>query len=108
MECVACDVVVDKSKCNDVSFRFAKIKNMVFLDCSLDNADFMGAKLENVIFRNCSLKNSQFSQSKLKNVNFKDSNIEGISISRDSFGDITVNTGQAIYLASLLGLNIED
>lgn len=108
MEFVACDVVIDKSKCTDVSFRFAKIKNTIFLDCNLDNADFIGANLENVIFRNCSLKNSQFSQSRLKNVNFKDSNIEGIAISRDSFGNITVNTGQAIYLASLLGLNIED
>ena len=34
--------------------------------------------------------------------------INGISIDKDSFGKIIVNTGQAIYLASTLGLIIED
>jgi len=108
MECIARDTVIEKSKCDDVSFRFAKIENTVFLDCEMENADFSGARLKNVLFRNCNLKKSQFSQAKLNHVGLKESDIQGIAIDKDSFGNITVNTGQALYLASRLGLNIED
>jgi uncharacterized protein YjbI with pentapeptide repeats len=108
MNCIAREVLIEKSKCGDSSFRYAKMKNVIFQDCDLENTDFLGAEMENVDFKNCSLKNSQFSHSKLKNVRFKESDIEGIAIDKDSFGEITVNTGQAIYLASRLGLNIED
>jgi uncharacterized protein YjbI with pentapeptide repeats len=108
MECIARDTVIEKSKCNDVSFRFAKMENIVFLDCEMENTDFSGAHLKNVLFRNCNLKKSQFSHAKLHHVSLKESDIQGIAIDKDSFGDVIVNTGQALYLASRLGLRIED
>lgn len=108
MELVARDIVIEKSKCIDLSLRFSKIKDSAFVDCDLTGVDFIGADLRNVIFRNCILKKSQFSQSKLNKVSFKDSDIDGIIINKDSLGGITVNTGQALYLASMLGFTIED
>lgn len=108
MESSACDVVIERSKCVDVSFRFGKITHTAFIDCDLSGADFLGAHLKNVIFRNCNLKKSQFSQSKLNQVSFKGSDIEDIAISKECFVGITVNTGQALYLASMLGFTVED
>ncbi len=102
------DVSVQTSKCADVSFRFGKLKNVHFSECDLSDADFLGSSLENVTFENCILKNTQFSQTSFKNVSFRGSQIEGIAIDKESYTSLTVNTGQAIYLASLLGLNVED
>ena len=65
-------------------------------------------KSKNVSFENCDLKDSQFSQAKLNNVYLKGSNIENIKINKDAFANVTVDTKQALYLASLFGLKIED
>jgi len=108
MECRIRDVLIERSKCVDLSAKFSVLKSVVFMDCDLEGANFLGAKMENVLFMNCNLNNSQFSQTKLKNVSFKGSSIQGISIDKESFGGITVNTGQALYLVSVLGLKIED
>lgn len=108
MECMLSNVMVEQSKCNDSSFRFGKLRDITFIGCDLTGADFSGAILKNIDFRQCNLLNSQFSHAKLDHVSFKDSDITGIAINKDSLGGITVNTGQALYLASMLGLTTED
>ena len=74
----------------------------------MSDVEFTGAELKNVIFKKCNLNGAQFSQAKLKHISLKSSQIEKIHIDKESFNELTVDTAQAIYLASLLGLRIED
>ena len=107
-EGVLIDTVIVDSKCSMANFRFSSLKNVIFKNCDLKEIDFLGAKLESVTFKNCDLSDSEFSQSKLKKVSFKGSVITNIHIDKDSFGEVTVDSGQAIYLASVFGLTVED
>lgn len=102
------EVTIKNSKGIHSSFRFSKMKNVAFVDCDLGGADFQGSEMENVIFENCNLKDAQFSSTKLIHVNFSSSNIESIKINKESFGKVTVNTSQALYLSSIFGLVLED
>ena len=102
------DVVIVGSKCSTANFRFCSFKNVIFDNCNLKEADFLGSTLDSVSFKNCDLSHSEFSQSKLKKVSFKGSVITDMHIDKESFGAVTVDSGQAIYLASVFGLTIED
>ena len=108
VESVWLDVVVVRSKCSMANFRFSSFKNVIFKDCDLRDCDFIGSKLNFVVFKNCDLSGSDFSQSQLKKVSFKGSIITDIHIDKESFAQVTVDSGQAIYLASVFGLTVED
>ena len=69
---------------------------------------FCWSKIRFCFFKGCDLTNSDFSQSKLKKVSLKGSVIVNIHVDKESFGQVTVDSGQAIYLASVFGLTIED
>ena len=108
METKISNVVYKNCKSDGVSFRYSKIENTVFTHCDLRESEFLGAELKNVRFDNCNMTSAQFSHAKLDHINLKGSNIEDIKIGKDSLGTLTVTTGQALYLASILGLHIED
>lgn len=99
---------VVSSKLTTANFRAGTFSHVCFERCDLTEVDFLGAKLTDVIFHECTLSGAQFSHAQLTNVRFKGSTIEGIHIDRDAFHAVTVDSAQALYLASLFGLTIED
>jgi uncharacterized protein YjbI with pentapeptide repeats len=102
------DVTFKNSKCSQSSFRFSAVKDVAFINCDLKEVDFQGAQMENVLFENCNLEMAQFSRAKMVKVNISSSNIENIKISKESFEKVIVSTSQALYIASIFGLVIED
>lgn len=106
--CVIRDTYFRSSKIQSGNFRYGKLKDVVFEDCDLLDADFVGTQLECVTFNKCNLNGVDFSQAQLKDVRLGGSTIESIRIASDSLKKVTVDTSQALYLASIFGLNIED
>jgi uncharacterized protein YjbI with pentapeptide repeats len=95
-------------KLNAANFRYGTFKHCVFDSCILQESDFMGVNFKKVDFVDCDLRESQFSQTKLEKVSFKGSLIDGMRLNKQSLEEVTVDTAQAIYLASTFGLTIED
>lgn len=107
-EAIVKEVLFQRSKLDLSLFRFSKLQDVAFDHCILIGADFLGAELEKVIFRDCDLTDTEFSQAKIKEIDVRGSKIENIRLQKDLVGTIKVDTGQALYLSSLFGLQIED
>jgi len=95
------------SKIDLANFCLTDLNSVSFNNCVLTGADFQGTKLKNVKFIDCDLKNVNFSQAELKKIDLRGSDITGIKIEMDSFKELTINHAQAVYIASLLGMNIK-
>jgi uncharacterized protein YjbI with pentapeptide repeats len=102
------DVLFQGSKLDLSSFRFSHLKDVVFLNCNLVEASFVGANLENVSFLNCDLTGSDFVEGNLKNIDFRGSTLDNIRIDKNKLENVTVDTGQALYLTRYFGLEIKD
>jgi uncharacterized protein YjbI with pentapeptide repeats len=95
------DVTFINCKLNVANFRFSKLKHISFRGCTLDEADFYAAELESVDFENCNLDKTEFSNSKLKHVDLRSSEIAGISGIASLAGAI-IDSMQLVSLAPLL------
>ena len=89
-------------------FGFGKFRDVVFENCVFREGNFQGTSFRNVLFKDCDLSKAEFSQASFENVDLRGSDINGMRIGRDSVKGLKVDTGQAIYFAGLLGLDIED
>lgn len=101
------DVIIKGSKLDLSLFIFTKLKNVIFKDCILTDADFEECEMENVRFHNCNLTNASFLGAKFKNVDFRESIIEKIKISVDQFKGIIIDPPQASYLISATGAKVD-
>jgi uncharacterized protein YjbI with pentapeptide repeats len=95
------DVTFINCKLNFANFRFSKLKKVSFKDCVLDEADFYSAELESVDFENCSLDKTEFSNAKLKHVDLRSSEITGVS-GISSLAGAIIDSMQLVRLAPLL------
>jgi len=103
------DTLFTRCKVDLACFRFGVLKDVVFDECILTSSDFLGATLERVVFRNCDLTDSDFSQVKIKELNLRGSKLQSIHLQKESItGKVKVDAGQALYLAGLFGLIIDD
>jgi uncharacterized protein YjbI with pentapeptide repeats len=105
------DVSFVECKLNLANFRFAKLSNVVFQDCILDEVDFYAAELCRVDFRRCSLGKTQFSSARLRHVDLRTSDVlsvMGISSLSGAMIDSTQLIGLAPRLAVELKLHVTD
>lgn len=105
------DVEFVNCKLDLANFRATKFKNVIFKDCVLVAADMQGAVLTNVTFDSCDINDIDVNSCTMKNVDLRSStfsNIKGIS----GLTGATLNRSQLIMLAPIfaneLGINIED
>ena len=89
------------------NFCFANLNNVTFNNCILSGSNFQGTILKNIKFIDCNLNNVDFSQARMNKVSLKGSKIVGVKIDIDNFKQLTINPEQAVYIAGLLGINIE-
>ncbi len=103
------EVLFQRCKLDLSLFRFASFREVVFEECVLRGADFVGAAFDRVTFKSCDLTGTDFSQSKIRSIDLRGSNLQDIRLDKHAIaGTIKVDTGQALYLAGLFGLIIED
>lgn len=105
------DVAFVDCKLNMANFRFAKLTNVCFEDCVLDEADFYAAQLINVAFQNCSLVKTQFSDATLKQVDLRTSDINdllGVSSLKGAIIDSIQLVSLAPVLANQLGIDVKN
>jgi uncharacterized protein YjbI with pentapeptide repeats len=101
------DITFLNCNCQYADFRRMKFKTTIFEDCILREADFQGADLSGAIFKNCDLREAQLSFTKLNGTDFCSSKIEGIRIQPESLRGAIVDYHQAAYLGSkFLGVKI--
>jgi len=101
------DTKFDSCAIDLANWRGSTLKSVTFVDCNLQDTDFQGATLQSVTFEKCDLRSVQLSQTTMKNVNICGSQIDGIGIELSALQGLKVDMGQAIYLAKLMGLDIE-
>lgn len=100
------DVVIKRSKADLSLLALTKMKNIVFEDCILTDADFQECDMDNVRFNGCNLTNTSFLGARFKNVDLRGSNIEKIKISPDQFNGIIIEPIQAAYLIGATGAKV--
>lgn len=93
------------------NFRFAKLTRVVFEDCSLTETDFQGGVLNNVRFENSVLDKVEFAQVKSVQVDFRTSRlleVRGWQFLNGALLDSAQLISVAPQLAAALGVKIED
>ena len=101
---------VQISKCNAelarfwaCSFKAARFDHCVLREASFDDSDFSG-----VIFRDCDLSQADLRNTKLKGADLRGSNLTGVQVGIRDLQGVIVTAIQAIQLAGLLGMTIQE
>jgi uncharacterized protein YjbI with pentapeptide repeats len=102
------DVTFIECRADIAQFQFARLERVRFERCQMRSAFFNGAKLAKTVFEQCDLSEADFSQSDVTGSDLRRSRIEGIRIAPDQLRDVIVTHDQALYLAGLMGLVIRD
>lgn len=105
------DVVFVNCKLDLANFRATKFKNVIFKECVLVAADLQGAQLTNVIFESCEINEMDANGCKLNNVDLRSSTFTVIKGTSALKGAI-MSRQQLIMLAPVfaneVGIKIED
>lgn len=82
------------SRCTGVSFASSRLKNVLFINCKLDLANFRMAKLTNVLFDNCVITDMDFYGAELTSVKLDGCDIDGVQFSSSKLAlvDLTGST----------------
>lgn len=88
------------------AFRFTTFKVARFERCILTEADFQGTDLSGVVFYQCDLTGAQLSGARLVGTDFRGSTIDGLRVGPNELPGAIVDTGQAILLAKVLGVEV--
>lgn len=97
-------VAVQSTRCSGVQLPNSLLKNVRFVGCRLDMANFRFAKLENVQFEQCVLTGLDFYNAQLKHVAFIDCDIEDVEFSGAKLTDVDLTSARIISIKGLSGL----
>ncbi|HEX8182804.1 MAG TPA: pentapeptide repeat-containing protein [Candidatus Saccharimonadales bacterium] len=100
------DVTFIDCKLNLANFRFCKLTNVRFQNCVLEEADFYAAEMTDVVFEHCKLDKTAFSSAKLKRVDFRTSDITGVRNIQGLAG-ATIDSTQLMAIAPLLATELK-
>ena len=107
------DGVIDRVEWRDcdltgVSFYDSKIASCEFNICKLGSSNWRNTTIRKLTISGSDLREADFSGSDIKDLDIRGCRIEAIKIPTDMYKYITIDRTQAIYFASLSGLNIKD
>lgn len=94
-----------------VNLSVSKQRDVFYQNSLLRGAALNDCLFSNVSFSRCNLMEAEFYQTSLKGIDFTDSEITGTRVNQLPFNEwkgATVTTLQAVELAKLLGININD
>ncbi len=106
-ECALDTIVFKNCLMNLSQFSAVTAKKLTFINCQLEQAYFDQAKMPGSKLLDCNLNKADFSQAVIIKSDMRRSTIEGIRVSPSQLGNVIVNPDQALYLARLMGLQIE-
>ncbi|MFE3445494.1 pentapeptide repeat-containing protein [Nocardia sp. NPDC059180] len=96
------DVLLEGTRADLTSFRYSKLRTVVFRDCDLRQTDFEGVEFRNVAFERCNLTGARFTGTGARhNLRFTDctlADINGVTSLRGA----TVDGGDLLGLAASL------
>ncbi|NLN84357.1 MAG: pentapeptide repeat-containing protein [Firmicutes bacterium] len=90
------------------NFAGAKMEDLIFEACDLNSASFSSSQFKRVDFTQCNLDNAEFLHTSLEKIDLRSCQIEGISLAGPELKGCKVTPLQAVSLAGLLGLIVED
>jgi uncharacterized protein YjbI with pentapeptide repeats len=105
------DGIVMGCTTSDLSFRFSRLRRVVFRNCDLSGADFYSATFEHVTFDNCDLQRARFDGASVKCLALTDCNltaINGVSGLKGAQLDASDLPNLAQSLATDAGILIRD
>jgi uncharacterized protein YjbI with pentapeptide repeats len=96
---------------DELSFRFTRLRNVVFRDCDLTGADFYQTTFEHVTFEGCRLRSARFHAATIKCLRISDCDLSGLAGALDLKGaviDVADLTSLAPSLAGEIGIELTD
>lgn len=105
------DGVVTGCPTSDLSFRFSRLRQVVFRDCDLSGADFTNTTFDHVTIDHCDLQRARFDAAVVNCLAITDCNlvgITGVSGLKGAQVDASDLPGLATSLALETGLRIRD
>lgn len=110
-ETTAHHLSLERCKGEWLNSSFSRLRMVRFADCRLSGSSFSDCRLERCEFVACDLSETEFFGTRLRGLSFADSVIRGLRVREvESFelNGLKVNALQAVELARLLGLEIEE
>lgn len=101
-------VRIQESEGRYSSFSFSELKDIVFENCNLPDADFYECVLKRVQFENSTLDNSNFAETDLTGIDLSRAKFDQIEVTLSKLSGCVVSQAQAIEFARLLGLSVKD
>ena len=98
---------IEESNACYVILRGCTLKNVEFLDVTLDKVQFSHVTSK-VTFENCDMPRIEFGGTKLRSVDLSTCNIEGISVQLEDIKGLKLSTLQAITFSKMLGIIVKE
>lgn len=105
------ETFLDSCTTDELSFRFSRLKRMVFRDCDLSGADFYNATFDHVTIENCDLRRAKFDAAIVECLSIRNcelAGIEGVGGLKGAQVDASDLPALAVSLASHTGLKVRD
>jgi uncharacterized protein YjbI with pentapeptide repeats len=88
---------------DELTMRFTRLRNVIFRDCDLSNADFYSATFEHVTFDSCRLQAARFHAATVKCLRITDCDLTGVTGALDLRGAVVDVADLASLAPSLAG-----
>lgn len=102
------DVAVQQCSGELCRFWECSLREAHFEQCMLRGASFADSTLDGAVFRHCDLTGANFRGASLRGADLRGSNLEGLQATIKELQGVTVDSGQAVQLAAVLGLTVSD
>jgi uncharacterized protein YjbI with pentapeptide repeats len=106
-ESILSDITLKDCKLDYAQLQLIKGKRIMFDHCDLTQAYCNESDMRNTVFKNCNLSGTDFSKTRLQGADLRGSFIEGVKIDVHFLQGVKVDLAQALYIAHMLGLEIE-
>ena len=96
-------------ECNGqyANFRFTDCKQVIFSECNLRSSDFQESQLIKVEFKNTNITQIQMYGTRLKGIDLSSCELDGLGARIEDVKGAIVTPAQAISLAGLMGIVIK-
>jgi uncharacterized protein YjbI with pentapeptide repeats len=105
------ETFLNECSTDELSFRFSRLKRMIFRDCDLSGADFYNAMFDHVTFENCDLQRAKFEAAIVDCLSIRNCNLaglQGVSGLKGAQLDASDLPAMAASLAVDAGIKVRD
>lgn len=107
-DCLWKDVAWDGCMMQYANFGGSSFERCQFQSCSLKEGGFIQCQQKKLTFEHCDLQYCSFANCSLSDIHLESNEIEGIIVNEDSLRGVYVSPQQAVILASLLGIHVQE